>query len=587
MRQEDEKVQLTIPDQDLKSLSFSSHSARKFKQWSDNLPMFNIKEISSQLIKALGEIIRLKTDETTRFELLEILYPKVNYVSKSISKDYLNKPFTLPDSAKISASIAQSLESQIALAYKIVVVQATSKKESKKIRPVLCGALHRSLYYQSKSLLRCYQLYVSTPKNFWMELNWLYMIAEERGMTQDKIAIEIDKKNVFSNTEGIYKQTICLAILRPNQLRQKDIGILYDAFMGWADYISIGSDPAESDIYCVNLIKDSPPCFFADLKQKSGQKHLRHILADNLVGKIRGVLSEAGYRSKKLSSSGSGFPVPSTVSKEMLVHVKNVFSRTLKRKQNRLRVKSKVIAAYGFINAHFFLGNQTDFNTILTKKDVGVLVSNAETISSSAEETSERTYDQLTCNIVNVSSSGYCLSTSFKENEKVFPGEVVAIFDDNIPGWRLASICWMEQERRKSARIGVKIISEHMLPCAVKTIPKKGVGSEYLRAFMTVLQGIRPGESQYRLGIVVPNLNHYSGQKYIIKYYDEESEATFSKEIETGAGFMHYEISVKDDFRFIDAFIEETRLRKTEQSEKDDHEDREDKNKGGTVWASL
>ena len=79
-----QKLNLRIPQQSLKSLSFAESSEKGIVQWIANLPKANIGETARQLYQGLIEINQLEIAPEKRLAILEKIRPEAH--SSSIAR---------------------------------------------------------------------------------------------------------------------------------------------------------------------------------------------------------------------------------------------------------------------------------------------------------------------------------------------------------------------------------------------------------------------------------------------------------------------------------------------------------------------
>ena len=230
--------------------------------------------------------------------MLEALRPSIHYVCDSLAKHYLNQSIVLPDKANKVANLAQALQNHLAMGYKIAVSQGTVKIKDNGVDQMVASAIHRALCDLSYTLLRCYQLYFPTPANLWRELHRLYLLAEHHQLLDYEIEdSELDPLK-SSCIHHAYLSAILIATAKPNQLRQQEIALIYQATTVWSKLTKIGAALDDSHLFVVNLASDSAPVYASLIANKEKSQYYRYIECGSLATQLKDILRTPDHYSK-------------------------------------------------------------------------------------------------------------------------------------------------------------------------------------------------------------------------------------------------------------------------------------------------
>lgn len=221
-----------LPERNLSQLSLVNHSKNDMIKWVHALPIMNVGETTKQLYQTLQELTRVKMSEETRYELLEILRPTVHNILHALAKHYLNQAVLLPDRANKVASLAQSLRTYLATAYKVVAYDCSEKLMTKlsiigigrrQQLQLAAQAFERAITELNGLLLETQLLYLPAPAGLWSDLHTLHHAASTHGVASIAVA---DSHLAFCQEitpHEAYLRTIVLASSQTNKLRQTEI----------------------------------------------------------------------------------------------------------------------------------------------------------------------------------------------------------------------------------------------------------------------------------------------------------------------------------------------------------------------------
>lgn len=276
---------IKIPKQIYPSGSSFSTQPRKFEQWLNSLPKAHLGETSRQIYNALLELNRIQMAPRKRFELLALLTPSVNYVTRELKTHYVGKSFPLSDKSRKVAELAREINSECAIGYKIVVENIVSSEgEPAKFIGVY---IYNTIRKLSDILLHSYQIYEPCPDSVWLEIHTLYKYAAHNQLHTAKLPVDLGAGG--DTISELYKRILLVALVNPYQLAQGEVEKTVQILEAWTPLCKLVRpiDPLDPHgSFAVDLSRDEPPAYLAYrnpckeeclvLDATGLTKHLRH-----------------------------------------------------------------------------------------------------------------------------------------------------------------------------------------------------------------------------------------------------------------------------------------------------------------------
>lgn len=253
--------------------------------WLNDLPLINTDRSLELLDGALQQINTLILPTDKRKKALELFTAPVMCVSGALKKKFLNQPLPLKDKHLVCATQTLELCNKMATGYRILADDLHIRKAEK---TQLALAVHRALRYLSEILLTSYRIYVQYPDGLWKTINMLYALADECRITGQAVTDTTLKTPASNTIETVYKQILLLSLACPYRLRQKDICLVYDTLVDWADLSQLHHLDSENTpgLFFINLQSDAPPSY-RDLGNHGGpDSHIRILDTGNMAARM-------------------------------------------------------------------------------------------------------------------------------------------------------------------------------------------------------------------------------------------------------------------------------------------------------------
>jgi hypothetical protein len=562
------RLNLSVPEQNIASLSFCDVSETHLEHWVSGLPMANVGETARQLYHAIIELNHLIISPQNRLTLLEVIRPPIYYVCAELSKHYLNQSVTLPEKKHKIANLSQALQVHLATGYKEVIVDSLPLSKSDKVKKNLAIAGHRILSELSRTILRSCQLYCPSPQRVWMECHEVYRFAEETGLL--KISVRDSQNQHKENTTiaDAYKRLLMLGCCKPNQLRQNDLGLVFHLFEEWTPFVDVGQFHASSAVFVINMNKDAPPIYRSLLHSTIDDLYYGFDTSD-LVHRITEHFSH-----DPKSHEESPLPLPVKVQDQLLAHLSQSLGILTKRTFKRIPSNGHLHICAGLSATHYFCSGEVEFSTQLihdlvekhqqmddniflrrtkTKNDAWANAFDAEQgdgahastpinfnrpIYDSEEKLKKHAYRSYHVPLLNTSPGGYCLQWPNEIPGSIQAGEIVGIRESTHHNWSLAVIRWIRQVKQQGTQIGIELLAPMAEPCGVQLIQKTGAPSEYLRGLLLPeLSAIGQPAT-----LITPRLPFQTGQKVSLNQHGDETKCQLSKRVTATGSFSQFEL---------------------------------------------
>ncbi|MGM0450023.1 MAG: GTPase, partial [Pseudomonadota bacterium] len=504
------KPDLSIPEQKLSSLSFCGASPRAFKDWVEGLPIANVGESARQLYHAVIELNQLDATPALRMKLMGQLRPQLNFICEQLSQHFLGRSIVLTEKQRKVANLAQALQRHLATGYRIVVSQLAEASNPEKHREVNAKACHRAISSIGNTMLRASQLYAPSPAGSWYEAHQIFSWALSLGITDIAIDDSVNRHHQQTTVTDAYKRLLLLGCCRPNQLRQKELGDVYDLFECWTGHTELLQRGMSEALFVISLDKDAPPTYRNLLKTPMSSNHLGFDSTELAEGLAE--LAEPRNRGQTRSTP----ELPIRVSDALLMHLSQALGVLTKRSFRRVESSGSLDVCVGMTAVHYFSAGQLSFNRFVDEQDneskenvflgaaqrrndpwAGAFdAGHGESMTSpdapinfrgsggDMAGDSQRAYPLYEVSLENTSPGGYCINWDTDMPAGLQTGEILGVRENSDQPWSIALIRWIRQSGGRAAQLGVELLGPGATPCALRLDNKSGGGSEFLRGLL-------------------------------------------------------------------------------------------------------
>lgn len=531
-------------------LSLVNATRADLQVWLDKLSLLNVGDSARQLYTTLKELTELNIDESQRLELIEGLRPALHTISGSLSKHYFNQNLLLDERAERIAEMNQLIIAYTLTAYRMIVQRLPDQPvrgnlpfglgKRRNQSHLVALALHRSLSEMTRLLHELQLLYLPVYPNFWLCLHQLYRQAEAHGLTQIAFIDESLGYRQPLSLEQMYVRALFLSTVNANKLRQVEIRRIFQLSELWASHIHLSHQSSGQDLFLVDPTVDAPPLYatkFSDMGH-----HLYHINVQPLLQHFEQLIQPHG---RPLHPDETTY-----LSEPLKFHLASMMREPLERSFVRHAYQGQLQLALGLVGSHFQIANQRPFEKVIDLSGLSAIGETgwhiAEGIdTSTAVETftntqrSELTQEQQNiyqCDIINISTGGYCVRWAGMTPGALRTGELVALREPSEKSWNIGLIRWVKQQPNQGAEFGIEVLSPRGKACGARVI-RKTETSNFLRAIL--LPEVKSLERPAT--IITPMLSFKTGAKITIRLGREEVSAQLSREVMSTQSFSLYE----------------------------------------------
>ena len=495
----------------------SAYSAAALQQWSEDLPMANIAEVSKRVYHRIKDTNGLLLPVATRLAFHQHMENHVKFVLDSLKKHYLGQSASLNEKQRKIANLCQAMQSEQAIGYKSMLEDLFEAEDyTSKHLPHATAA---ALFHLHAIQVRSYELYSDLRKGIWHELHALYQLAEQNQFHEQTIELQ---GHSFS-AQNIYLRAVLIATTNPNQIRQRDVENTSIAMGMLARHASMTDDPEADFDFAVNLHSDAPP-FHRSLIKDGIKAHYRGIRVVRLVGYLQEQLktTEVTKRSIKLNDS---------LLRHLLRSWGTMATRSFARTpgSGHIQVSIGLGASHYLIHQEMFGEDDTHFerpnlargdiisslegslkDAVILHDDTGMVHSGSsskatsksggadspklktedmwenlfvkkeaqepkddpkkayEFMDKSSAGTAKRKYDFNDAAIINISPGGYCLKLEGGMPSQTQTGEIIGLLETDDDGnhvWNIGNIRWLKNENDGHIlQLGVQLMAPNARP---------------------------------------------------------------------------------------------------------------------------
>ena len=560
------KLDFTLPERSKPGKGSFDFRTSAVERWVEELPLGNTGETAKRLYEALQEVNQLEISWKDRLALLERFRQPVAYVQDSLWRHYTGMPLPLPPKTQRIANLAQSLYSEMAMGYKIALLDALGGLLSPN-QGSLRQLLHRAIRYLSQAMLTCYQTYAPHPKGSWLELHQLYLFALDKDIHQEAVEDPFDTQMPKSSIAKVYKQILLLALASPYRLRQSEAENIYHALVRWTGHVHIlpyDHPEASEALFVVHTDSDEAPdyqafdhrdcdsthCTLVDTRQLSQvlQEEYRQMGEDKLLGLLsrvqvfRLICAWGNAPKREFERANSDGMVEIVVGTTMLHHALAMELGEEEMIHQRASYQSKAVPN---VNAshrddiwNLFASNkvQREYEQYAKKQ---LKQRAADEVATKAPPKLQTQHWQLH----NQSTGGYRLSIGDAQECKIQVGELIGLrHTSDEPTWQVGVARWLRQSEERGLEIGVQILAPEARPAMVKNEKSRGRAGELQYALLLP----ETTEPKQPPTIITPTLLFQPGNELQLHLPGEQASLRLEESIQDSTTFIQFRYSIED-----------------------------------------
>ena len=469
--------------------SFKS-DPKSVRAWADSLPLANASATARLLFNALREANGLKIEPLQRIHLLETLRLPLQQIADTVDRQIVGSSFPLPPQKRQLGEIAQDFQREVALGYRIALVDicgADGRIPFLRSKPVAL-ALQRLVAHLGAQLAKAYLVYAYPCAGLWQTLHDAYAFAREVKLDDKPVEDPVLSGAALSPRDS-YAHALLFAMSNPYQFAQRDIHDAYRATQVWANQCRIVPQGTDRAAHAVSLDADKGPGYLQDERRSPGETVVAfetRALEQNLERELQMVAGVSGPISFRLRNA----PAVS-VQVELLKRLIESWRPPAGRHCPRLPGMYVIETLVGLSSVHYHLAGRVDFETFARDGRVGyasdiTLSGRGEDCANWAAPHAEAAHDVFCARVLDHTRHGYRLEWESVEAVRAKIGEIVGIAmplaDPDDQEWMVGVIRWMRIDGEGRVEAGVELVAREARAAALRALDRHGAAKAPIRA---------------------------------------------------------------------------------------------------------
>ncbi len=242
---------LSLPGNQLESLTFCHSTPEGIEAFLADLPAANPPELLNRLYRAVPEIAALKGSPETRLAMLQLIEPVIFHHT-----DLLTERLTVTDKTARQLSLALALLKNLAMGYKSLLTDLLAANDAEPgqlatVTRLAIGAL-------SRMLTTSWRCYITPPANAWREIHALYMVARVRGFETLTPFSAQAVNNQSLSPRAAYLRILLVAAADPARFSPRDLKLLLGFLDSHAQFAVLMDDDGEG-LFVIDQDSDIGP----------------------------------------------------------------------------------------------------------------------------------------------------------------------------------------------------------------------------------------------------------------------------------------------------------------------------------------
>ena len=454
------RLKLTYPSQNPGTHLLAKTDYGVLAGWLDELPSGNMAKYVSEVKDAAANLNRTELPIAQRVKLLELLdqaYEKIHNFYRPLMK---LGPFKGKHPPSEELAELNNLTVEMSFGYKICVDQFAAKRTFFRKNKELSHSINLALHYLGLTLLESYELYSPIPMHVWTEIYQLYLLAEQKGYSEDTQLVG-HVVNVLDTSELTFLRNCMIALSNPYHLKRGDHWEVFQYLHHWVKKVVLSEDPedfSEKNCFVVDLTNDDKPSSMLALKSHNKHDSLRFILTDNINLNIIHQVDEIASTGRSPSKAFSDNIIAKTAT-HLLRDLLASWEMKQQRKGTRYPIISKMEVIWGLNSIHHVL-------SLLDPLQPGELEQRENDLNDARVNIIESGWSTL-----NNSKGGICINQPKEKVRDLDVGQLVSlrqsVQDDDLitsQKWRLGQICWITGSPREGTRVGIQFLTGDVQP---------------------------------------------------------------------------------------------------------------------------
>lgn len=457
-----------------------SHAVMKPKalaRWLETLPEMNLSVSVPEILARLSTLHTLDVPEQVRQDLLDVYRERVNRILEDYDSSRVQQTVRIAEDRDHLASKVGALASELARAYKLIVLHSHEKGENPKRKARFRRAIYCAMEQTVFGLLHAFRTYRPLPHGAHRNLHELYRLAEEGKALY--VPVSFGDKPAPSEAIGkLYKQYLLLCIADPYHLGPTEVGPLFRSLARYTTAAQLTRKETCREApgrFVVDLGGDKPAIPCARMQDWQSLKDPVILNTTDVVSAaVRDQVNQAvSWRHRLLAQQG----------RRMLSHLIPHFQGTQRRQHERRPVQWAATLGIGLYDVHRLLGPEGK-RLLRAAADHGGLTPPV------AGPPSKRPLPLSSWRVVDEAPGGLQLLGPRAALVEHQVGDLVAILDTQTQ-LGLAVIRWIRAEDDETVAVGVQHLHAPAVPVDCASLEEAAGSGERIPCLL--FSGTRDG----------------------------------------------------------------------------------------------
>ncbi len=424
---------------------------KQVKALIEGLPLARALEAGATVLAHITALNRVKIDVDDRLEILDMYRPVVVTLFDELDAIYGKSTLPLGPKGRDALTLARGLASEIAVGYKIALLEKTGKRLAFGVRKQLPQLVLGAMRNLAAQLLASYKSYSTAPEGVWAELHHLYLFAEGEG-----IASEPADPQTKETIHDLYTEALLLALTDPYRLVQGDLERVVAQLRAVRALVTLGRErpsTRQSAHFLVPCDTDRPPKPALSASDDTGGPNWRLLDANPVVDKLRTrkhaveTGNASATTSKALGAEGLA----------LLGKLISLWGDPPKRAHRRDPMEASVAICVGLRSiAHFASAEPKASPEEAQKIRDGITLP----LAAAPADGGPKEHPVLQWNVVNQSRGGAKLSRAAQSLQPLNVGEAIGIKFVGRPRWAVGVVRWLTQtDQGAGMEFGVQFLA--------------------------------------------------------------------------------------------------------------------------------
>ena len=486
----------------------------KERAWLDQVARLEPAGAARQVGDALAATNRVAMSDSKRLELAELYWTTALTLWPQLERHFARASHPLTGDALESAKAALTLASELATAYKHLLVSEADKRISLGGQRLLVALVHRCLQCTMRVLVNSYLSYAPVPPRSWRDAHIIYAFARERNV--HLIPVSADQPEATPERMAI--QALLLALANPYGFLPGQLQIVLryvQEYAHWAKLTDVA--PVHRMAKAVAIVPvghDFPP--FSANKGGSIEGSKLFLLTFDLAFQIQ----------EQIRALEAGGDVPAGIGRSAGARLQYVtlLKRLLRqwaippaRQFNRLPSRARVVTCAGL---HGVWQYSRGVHAGVSQRPSGLP-------------------PMANCQVINHTPAGYALRQTDASPTALRIGELVALRIEGKNSLQVAMVRWFRNTLKGSGlEFGCELLSDN--PEAAAAAAEGGAPGS-LQPVVVLPEDAAGGAEASPPQIIVPAGAFQLEQAVALKRTSGTGYAVLTKLVEQGPGFELYE----------------------------------------------